>query len=52
MRLLPQIGAVATTESGVTGSSVASLFTSFDTGSTWRLVPTSPGEVGYQDAFS
>jgi len=51
VQLLPQIGAVATTESGVTGSSVASLLTSFDTGSTWRLVPTLPGEVGYQDAF-
>src|SRR5450759_281407 len=49
VQLLPRIGAVATTESGVTGSSVASLFTSFDTGSTWRLVPTSPGEVGFQD---
>ncbi len=48
VQLLPQIGAVATTESGVTA---ADLFTSFDTGSTWRYVPPSPGEVGYQDAF-
>jgi photosystem II stability/assembly factor-like uncharacterized protein len=51
VQLLPQIGAVATTQSGVTGSSETDLFTSFDTGSTWRLVPPSPGEVGYQDAF-
>jgi photosystem II stability/assembly factor-like uncharacterized protein len=51
VQLLPQIGAVATTGSGVTGSSVADLLTSFDTGSTWRLVPSLPGEVGYEDAF-
>jgi photosystem II stability/assembly factor-like uncharacterized protein len=51
VQLLPQVGAVVTTESGVTGSSVADLFTSFDTGSTWRYVPPPPGEVGYQDAF-
>jgi photosystem II stability/assembly factor-like uncharacterized protein len=30
---------------------VADLFTSFDTGSTWRYVPPPPGEVGHQDAF-
>ena len=43
VQLLPQFGAVATTEGGV--------FTTVDAGSTWRYVPPSPGEVGYQDAF-
>ncbi|HET9782061.1 MAG TPA: hypothetical protein VFR33_09795 [Candidatus Dormibacteraeota bacterium] len=51
VQLLPQIGAIATTESGVTGTSQADLFTSLDTGDTWRFVPAPPGEVGYQDAF-
>lgn len=48
VRLLPQTGAVATTDSGLNG---VDLFTSFDIGSTWKYVPPSPGEVGYQDAF-
>ncbi len=43
VQLLPRIGAVTTTGGG--------LFTSFDSGSTWRFVPTPPGEVAYQDAF-
>lgn len=51
VQLLPQIGAVATTESGVTGSSENYVFTSFDTGSTWRYLPPSPGYISYQDAF-
>jgi photosystem II stability/assembly factor-like uncharacterized protein len=50
VQLLPQIGTVATTESGVTGSSEIDLFTSFDTG-TWRFVPPPPGYISYQDAF-
>ncbi len=51
VQLLPEIGAVASTESGITGSSEIDLFTSFDAGSTWRFVPPSPGYISYQDAF-
>jgi photosystem II stability/assembly factor-like uncharacterized protein len=43
VQLLPQTGAIATTEGG--------LFTSFDSGSTWTHVTPPPGEVGYQDAL-
>lgn len=42
VQLLPQMGAVAATK--------GDLFTSFDTGNTWRYVPAPPGEVGHQDA--
>jgi photosystem II stability/assembly factor-like uncharacterized protein len=53
VRLLPLIGAVATTARGTSGSvsEPPDLFTSFDLGSTSRYVPPAPGEVGYQDAF-
>ncbi len=43
VRLLPLVAAVAATGGGI--------FTSFDTGGTWRYVPPPPGEVGYQDDF-
>ncbi len=43
VRLLPLVGAVAAAGGGI--------FTSFDTGGTWRYVPPPPGEVGYEDDF-
>jgi photosystem II stability/assembly factor-like uncharacterized protein len=53
VQVLPPVGEVATTESGVTvgAGSETNLFASFDAGSTWRYVPPSPGDVGYQDVF-
>jgi photosystem II stability/assembly factor-like uncharacterized protein len=53
VRLLPEVGALATTGRGTPASvsEPAVLLTSFDLGSAWRYVSPVPGELGLQDAF-
>ena len=49
VQLLPQFGAVASTEGAA--FTEGGVFTTVDAGGSWRYVPPSPGDVGYQDTF-